>query len=257
MPADSLQCSRQVSPKSRLASGPLAAKAIMFLSLISTLSGAGPARAQSQDAAPVYTVSYFEVAAPSQEQASGLLKSLAGAARKNPDNVAFAPLRRRTPAHHFAIVEVWKDAKAFEAHATSPERKEFFAALGPLLTAPLDERPHVVLAANAARSKAAIETAGPDAIFAVTHVDVIPTKKEEGIAATKGLYEPASKAAGNMSFDVLQQVSRQNHMTLFESWKSVADLIANAGQDYMKSYRFTLLPMSGALFDRRTYTVIR
>jgi quinol monooxygenase YgiN len=233
------------------------AKAFLAVfALIANAAGITPVMAQAPSGV-FCVVAYFEASVQSEEQAAALLKSWAGTVRKNPDNLGFAALRRRDPANHFAIVEMWKDAKAFEAQSASPEGQQFKAGLNGMLIAPYDERPHSVLAADLARSKLAIETAGPDAVFAVTHVDVIPPKKDDGIAATKGLFEPGSKSAGNLAFDVLQQNSRQNHMTLFESWKSVADMAANAGQDYMKSYRFALGPMSGALFDQRTYRVIR
>jgi quinol monooxygenase YgiN len=233
------------------------AKAFLAVfALIASFAGAAPALAQAPSGA-FCVVAYFEAAVQSDEQAAALLKSWAGTVRKNPENLSFAALRRRDPANHFAVIEVWRDAKAFEAQAASPEGQKFKAALNGVLIAPYDERPHSVLAADLARSKLAIETAGPDAVFTVTHVDVIPTKKDEGIAATKGLFEPASKSAGNLTFDVLQQNSRLNHMTLFEAWKSNAEMAANAGEDYMKAYRFALQPMSGALYDHRTYRVIR
>lgn len=234
-----------------------AAKAFAaFSTFFLSLAGIGSAQAQAPSS-PAYIVSYIEAATGSQDKTAGLLKAWGETVRKNPDNLGFASLRRRDPANHFAIVEMWKDIKAFEAQSASPEGKQFKAAIGELLIAPYDERPHSVLAADIERSKRVIETAGPDAVVAVTHVDIVPPKKDEGIAATKGLFDPGSKSEGNLLFDVLQQNSRQNHMTLFEAWKSAADMAANAGQDYMKSYRFALQPMSGALFDHRTYRVIR
>jgi quinol monooxygenase YgiN len=234
-----------------------AAKALLVaFTLIACFVGIAPALAQAPSGV-FCVVAYFEAGARSEEQAAALLKGWAETVRKNPDNLGFAPLQRRDPANHFAIVEMWKDAKAFEAQSASPEGQQFKAALNGILIAPYDERPHSALAADLARSKLAIETAGPDAVFAVTHVDIIPTKKDDGIAATKGLFEPGSNSAGNLAFNVLQQTSRQNHMTLFEAWKSAGDMAANAGEDYMKSYRFALQPMSGALFDHRTYRIIR
>jgi quinol monooxygenase YgiN len=233
-----------------------AAAFLTVFTLMASFAGAAPARAQAPSSV-FCVVAYFEAASQSGEKAASLLKAWAETVRKNPDNLGFAPLRRRDPANHFAIVEMWKDAKAFEAQSASPEGQQFKTSLNAMLIAPYDERPHSVLAADLARTKLAIEAAGPDAVFAVTHVDVIPTKKDDGIAATRGLFEPGTKSAGNLAFDVLQQNSRQNHMTLLEAWTGAASMAANADQDYMKSYRFTLGPMSGALFDHRTYRIIR
>jgi quinol monooxygenase YgiN len=203
-----------------------------------------------------YVVAYFEAACQTQEQAAALLKGWADKVRTNPDNIAFAPLRQLIAANQFAVLEIWKDAKAFEDQSAAAEAKQFRFELQRLLIAPYDERAHSALAADSSRSRAAIDTAGKNAVFAVTHVDIVPPRKDEGVAATKGLFEPGSRSAGNLAFDVLQQVSRQNHMTLFEVWKSIGDMCANAGEDYMKSYRFALQPMSGALFDRRVYAMI-
>jgi quinol monooxygenase YgiN len=233
------------------------AKAVIaFFTFLSSLVGIRAAYAQVPSA-PLYAVAYIEVASQSQEQAAALLKSWAETVRKNPDNLGFAPLRRLTPTNHFAIVEIWKDAKAFETQSASPEGKQFRSALSPLLIAPYDERPHSVLAVDGERSKAAIEKADKDTVFGVTHVDVIPPKKDEAVVAAKSLHEPASQSGGNLTFDVLQQISRQNHMTLFEAWKSMAGMVANTERDFMKSYRFGLQPMSGSLFDHRIYTILR
>jgi quinol monooxygenase YgiN len=56
-----------------------------------------------------------------------------------------------------------------------------------------------------------------------------------------------------LSFDVLQQSSRGNHMTLFEVWKSEKEMSAHAEKDFVVSYRMALLPMAGSLYDQRTY----
>lgn len=229
---------------------------IAFFTFLTGLIGIGAAYAQAPSA-PLYVVAYIEVASQSQEQAAALLKGWAETVRKNPDNLGIAPLRRLGPTNHFAIVEFWKDAKAFENQSASPEGKQFRSAISPLLIAPYDERPHSVLAADAERSKAAIEKADKDTVVGVTHVDVIPPKKDMAVAWTTGLFAPVSKSAGNLAFDVLQQMSRQNHMTLFEIWKNASDMAANSEQSFMKTYRFALQDMSGSLFDLRTYTILR
>ena len=86
--------------------------------------------------------------------------------------------------------------------------------------------------------------------------DIVPTQKDQGIAATMALSSPSRKAGGSMAYDVLQQNSRPNHMTLFEVWKSNTELMAHASSGFIKSYRDGLLPMSGSLYDRRLYQAI-
>jgi quinol monooxygenase YgiN len=94
------------------------------------------------------------------------------------------------------------------------------------------------------------------AIYAVTHVDFIPPKKDEGIAALKELVAPSRQDAGNVRFDVLQQTSRQNHLTVVEIWRDLAALDGHAVAAHTKKFRDQLLPMSGSLFDERLYRVV-
>jgi quinol monooxygenase YgiN len=177
--------------------------------------------------------------------------------RKKPGNLGYIALERDNPVNHFAVVESWKDRSAYEAAQASEDRKTFLKALAPLLSAPVDERPHVPLSADQSRTQSAVAASGPAAVFVVTHVDVIPTKKDEGIAATKSLFAPSSAEKGNSAFDVLQQASRANHMTLFEIWKDRAALETHQSSDFVRAYRQALHPASGALYDQRTYRLLK
>lgn len=206
---------------------------------------------------PSYIVTYIEVGQNARAKAVSALRAWAAAARKNKDNIAIAILNRRELNNQFAIVQIWKNLDAFNGQAASAEGQSFKTALTPLLIAPIDERPHSPLAADVERTGAAIASARAGAIFVITHVDIIPTKKDEGIAATRALAEPSRKEPGNISFDVLQQTSRANHMTLFEAWKSEREMSAHAERDFIVSYRMGLLPMGGSLYDQRTYQSIR
>jgi quinol monooxygenase YgiN len=209
-------------------------------------------RAQAQQAnGGYYIVTYIEVAAGSQQQASTLIKQFGETSRKETGSLRFDTLHRLGRPQHFAILEAWKDKAAADAHAGADQTKQFRDALKPLLTAPYDERPHGVLSAAAPAV-----SAGSRAVFVITHVDIIPPKKDEGIAATTALAEPGRKERGNLRFEVLQQASRPNHMTLVEAWRSRRAQQAHAATDAMKAYRDKLLPMSGSLYDERLYRAI-
>jgi quinol monooxygenase YgiN len=62
-----------------------------------------------------------------------------------------------------------------------------------------------------------VSAAGP--IYVVTHVDVIPPRKEDGVALLRQLAADSGNDAGNVRFDVLQQTNRPNHFTVVEAWK--------------------------------------
>ena len=209
------------------------------------------AQAQSAADTVAYCVSYIEVSPAANEKAGALLKELAKASRKSDGNLRFDVLQRRERTNHFAIVEAWKDKNAFEARLAAPPTKEFREKLQSLLTSGYDERPHTALTVSPM-------AAGADgaAIYVVTHVDVIPPKKDEAIAALQRLADPSRKDSGNLRYDVLQQISRPNHSTLVEIWKDQKSLEAHEGAAHTMTFRELLLPMSGSLYDQRLYRTL-
>jgi quinol monooxygenase YgiN len=211
---------------------------------------------RAQEPAPAYLVTYFEVVPKAERQAADLLRQQAKEMRKSSGNLEYAALQRIVPGRHFAIIESWKDTAALDAAHASDATKAFRSALTPLLSAPYDERPHKPMLTNLDRTRAGLSAAGRRAVFVVTHVDLIPPKQEEGIAATKALFAPSSAETGNIAYDILQQNSRPNHMTLFEIWKSEKALDDHESSDVIRSYRQSLLPMGGALYDQRTFRLL-
>ncbi|MPZ59294.1 MAG: hypothetical protein GEU91_22995 [Rhizobiales bacterium] len=198
-----------------------------------------------------YVVTYIESTPGSRQQTAELIKKFGETSRNDAGNLRFETLQRIGVPYHFAILETWNDKEAADAHAAAAHTKAFRDNLKPSQTAPYDERPHGALAVAAPK----LDT-GSQTIYVVTHVDIIPPKKDEGIAATSGLAEPGRKERGNLRFEVLQQSSRPNHMTVVEAWRSRRAHQAHATTEPMKSYRDKLLPMSGSLYDERIYRTV-
>jgi quinol monooxygenase YgiN len=219
-----------------------------FALAIIVMGSVQTARAQEPAA---FVVSYIEVAPASKDQVATLLKQLAEASRKDDGNARFEVLQRIDRPHHFAVLEAWADQKAQDAHMAATHTKTFRDKLQPLQAAPYDERPHTALAVGSMKAGG-----GAGAIYAVTHVDFIPPKKDDGIAALKALVEPSRKEAGNLRYDALQQASRPNHETLVEIWHDQAALDAHLVAAHMKDFRNQLLPMSGSLYDERLYRAL-
>ena len=216
--------------------------------------GAGQeARAQGAGGVAVYAVTYIEVLPAAKDQAAALLKALGTASRKVAGNLRFEVLQRRDRPNHFAMVEAWKDQKAQDANGAGPHGKRFRDALKPLLSSAYDERPHTGLAVG---SLAAGAGARGDAVYAVTHVDIIPPKKDDGIAALRQLAGPSRMDAGNLRYEVLQQNSRPNHFTLVEIWKDQGALEGHEVAAHTRIFRELLLPMSGSLYDQRLYRAL-
>jgi len=209
-----------------------------------------PAQAQQASGA-YYVVTYIETAPGTEREAADLIRRFGATSRNEAGNIRFETLQRIGVPSHFAILEAWNDKAAADVHAAAAHTRQFRDSLKPMQTAPYDERPHGPLAVAAPRLEARGRT-----VYVVTHVDIIPPKKDEGIASTSALAEPGRKERGNLRFEVLQQLSRPNHMTVVEAWASRRAQQAHATTEVMKTYRDGLLPMSGSLYDERVYRAI-
>ena len=219
------------------------------MALCTALWLTGVAGALAQDA--IYVVSYIEVVPSARTVALPLLRALRDASRKEAANSGFEVLQRIDRAGQFAILENWQDARAQASHAAAADTRSLYDKLKPRLAAPIDARAHSGYAIGER------EAAGPRAIYVLTHVDLIGTKKEEGLAALKQLSADSAKDEGGLRYDVLQQASRPNHLTLVEVWRGRAALEAHEAAAHTRKFRDALLPMSGSLYDQRLYRAIR
>jgi len=197
-----------------------------------------------------YVVSYMEAVPAAANQAVDMLRRLAEQSRKDPGSVRFEVLQRIGYPDQFVVLEVWEDVKAQEAHGAAAHTQSFREKIKPLLRAPYDERPHIPLSIGSA----AAGTRG--AIYAVTHVDVVPKARDEGTEAVRQLSLASRKGPGNVRFDSLTQTNRPNHMTLVEVWKDQPSVSTHSAADYTKQFRDKLGPVTGALFDERFYRAI-
>jgi quinol monooxygenase YgiN len=202
---------------------------------------------------PAFLVTYIEVAPGQSGKALTLLRAVRAASRKAEGAVRFDAFQRRERPNHFAMIEAWKDAASRDANLAAAHTKKFREAIEPLLIAGWDERPHNALDVGAAFAAADAKGA---TVFTVTHVDFIPPKKDEGIAALKAIADPSRQESGNLRYDILQQTSRPNHLTLVEAWRDQRALEAHEVAAHTARFRDVSTPMSGALFDQRLYRAI-
>src|SRR5205823_2686305 len=142
----------------------------------------------------VYVVTYIEVAPATRDADATALRQLMTASRKEAGVIRYEAFQRNAPSNQFTVIEAWKDQQAYDAHAGSAPVKAFRQQIEPHLIAPIDERPYVPLAVGP-KDAAAIPARGQ---VAISHVDVIPPKKDDGIAALKTLADPTRKEKGNL-----------------------------------------------------------
>ncbi|MEQ1773358.1 MAG: antibiotic biosynthesis monooxygenase [Burkholderiales bacterium] len=202
---------------------------------------------------PAHLVTYIEVTPGVSGKATGLLRSVRAASRKASGVLRYEILQRRERPNHFAIIEAWQDASSRDANLAAAHTKKFRDDLKPILAAGYDERPHIGLDVGSATAAASAKGA---TVFTVTHVDFIPPKKDEGIAALRAIADPSRKESGNLRYDILQQGNRPNHLTLVEAWRDHSALEAHEAAAHTVTFRDVSTPMSGALFDQRLYRAI-
>ena len=200
---------------------------------------------------PIYSVTYVEVLPTSRADGVALLRRYREATRQEDGNLRCELASRIGQPHQLVILEVWREQKAFETHAKSPGTLSIREKLHAIRSAPVDERVHVAISAGPLQP-------GPagDAVWVVTHVDVIPPRKDDGLAALKQLADAGRPSPGNVRFEVVQQTNRPNHFTVVEIWKDARAVEAHAMADATRRFRDALGPMSGALYDERMFKAV-
>ena len=212
------------------------------------LIAASAAAALAQAPGPTEVVTYIEVTPSGEADATGLLRQLAAASRKEAGVVSFTVLQHIERPSQFAILETWSDAKAHEAHDGGPALQQFREKLDHLRVGFYDERLDTGIDV--------VPPAAPptkDAIYVVTHVDVTGPFKDDAIAMMNKLAADSRKETGAERFELWQQNNRLNHFTLVEIWKDRAALDAHNRAPASREFREKIGRMLGALYDDRRY----
>lgn len=228
---------------------------LVLLALAAALPGIAPV-ARADDANTAYVVTYFETVPTYTGQVRNLLREHVRASRKQPGHLRLEILQRIGQPDQFVILEAWQNKDAAAAHGGAAHTKAFRDKLEPLLRGPYDERPHTSLSVGPSRVAPPSGDTRSYVIYVVTHVDIVPTEKDTGVALVKRLTASGRKDAGNLRFDALTQNSRPNHMTVVETWASKKSLEEHGTMGHKKQFREKLMPLSGSLYDERLYRII-
>lgn len=216
--------------------------------------GGGAEDGPAQD--DVYVVTYLEALPASAAETRELLAAYAGESRGARGNFQFQALQRIGRSNHFALLEAWESAAAHDAHSRSSSGERFRSRLEPLLYSPPDEREHRGLLVDAAPTAQSVENDGSEAVYVLTHVDVIPPRLEQAVEYLRSLAEASRDEAGNERFDVLV-TERSNHMTIVEAWRNTGAQEAHLTAPSNRDFRSAVAPLLGALYDERLYRPLR
>lgn len=172
----------------------------------------------------IYGVTYLEI---SPQYASTALAQLLE------DKAQFDVLQRIAHPHHLVVLD--------HSENTTP-----LAANRAHLIAPPDRREHTAFSVGPAHP---IDTA----LYVVTHVDIIPPRKDEGLEIITGMSEASRAEDGNLRFDALVQSDRGNHLSLLEIWRDKDAHEAHLTAAYTINFRNRLTELCGSPYDERHY----
>ncbi len=205
----------------------------------------GAAHAQND---AVYVVTYVDVMPNATNPGAAALRHYRDASRKESGNLRIDVLQEIARPNRFAIVEIWKDKAASEAHDKASTSADLVERLKTVGNAPFDRRINnglYVASSGGVRQ--------PNAIYVLTHVDVGPASKDGCMALLKAMSVDAPTDSGNIGYMVLQQANRANHFAVFEVWANRKALDGHAEAAHTRAFREKLSPMAGALYDERFY----
>ena len=202
----------------------------------------------SQPAVGNWVIAYIEVAPGSEAKALAALKALKTASAKDNGYQSITVLRRNGQPNHFVLIENWKDNATRLAHTKQPHTLTARETLQAIETAPYDERPHVELSTG--------QNNPGGTIYAVTHVDFVPTFRQQGEEMLQNFAFEGRRTDGNARFDVFTQASRPNHMTIIAVWNNPEAWKRHTATPSTKEFRQELLPKSGSLYDERLYRAV-
>jgi quinol monooxygenase YgiN len=205
------------------------------------------------EASPVYSVTYFEAAAPDIGRVAADVRQFATASRNEVGNIGFDAFEQIDRPSRFAIFEGWQNKATANAPNAAAGTAAFRGKVQPLLVGPFEVRNFTGF------SMAAPSAQGDrNAVYVLTFVDVFPPGKNQAAALLTQLAEAGRKLPGNLLFDVLLRVPGiGNHFTLVESWRDRKAFDASLMAASTRDFRQKLTPLEGALYDERLYHVLR
>lgn len=224
----------------------------VFLAAALVFAMVRPVYAEDNVSGPVYTVVYFEVAPTDAAQTAAVARQYAEASSKEDGNLAFEVFQEIARPSRFAVVEVWRDKKAAEAHGKAAAATALGQKLQPSMIDGFGVRQHSGFSIAAPKGQV---PAG--AIYAITHVDVFPAGKDQAAELVKAQADAARNDDGNLRYDVLQWDGHPNHFTLVEAWRERKAFDAGSAAPHTKQFRQKLTPLEGALYDERLYQPVR
>ncbi len=115
----------------------------------------------------------------------------------------------------------------------------------------------LVLASFGLAGQARAQEPGPhDKIYAVTHVDILPTGTVAGTKLLRQYIADSRKEKGAVRIEAYAQISRVNHLTIVEVWESQQAFDAHLAAAHTVQFRQQIDPMLGSPYDERLHLLL-
>jgi quinol monooxygenase YgiN len=196
----------------------------------------------------IYVVTYFEVRPDRADAAMVFIRQYVKDSQGEEGCGGVEIVQELHRRNRIVVIESWQAESAFKAHESAAHVANFRSKVAEIHKSPFDQRVHNDFAVGSKSTPLSRSE-----LFAVTHVDVPPPRKDETEALLKATAEKIRAQAGNMRLDVFQQTARPNHFTMVAVWKDEAAFAAHETHPDTRQFREALGPMLGALYDERLY----
>jgi quinol monooxygenase YgiN len=104
------------------------------------------------------------------------------------------------------------------------------------------------------RLRAQQSASSPAPFYVITFVDLIPPNKDQGLALLKQYVDTTRKEPGSQTALALTQISRPNHLFLYEVWQNEEAFNKHESDAATREFRTKIQPMLGAPFDQRAHS---
>jgi len=200
-----------------------------------------------------YVATYIDVKRDAQAEAVTLIRRYCETTASENGSRWISAVQETFRPNRFVILEGWQDDTAQQAHDGAAHTSQFRARLNVIHNSPYDQRIHHEFAAGLESPK--IDS--PGAFHVVTHVDVPPPRKDETEKLLRDLAAESDKEAGNLRFDVFQQLApRTNHFTVYAVWTDDRAFEAHELKPHTRQFREALGPLLGAPYDERLFKAL-
>jgi quinol monooxygenase YgiN len=247
--------------------------AIFLLSVATVDAGDDEGKNRPPVRSPIFDITHFDVIPLTegdvdfQQTAYRALFDYRDASKSDPGFESFRVVNWLLASNHSQIIDVWRNLDAFEAHLAQPHSVNFRFAVqvqppppppgfNCCIGSPIDDRQYSqVISFNTPWTSNSLPSGvGSDnsALFVVTYVDFLvdgdPIKGQDNLVRYGS---DTSKAAGQLSYTVLQQLDRPNRFATLEVWDNEAHY--NTWQNDPKTTKFVakVMPLLGSPLDHR------